>query len=815
MKILKAILSVIFVFFITFVLNNKYGNIPPLGKFLDPFHGFLALVGSDKYSNNEYNFPNLNEDVKVVIDDNHVPHIFAKNEYDLFFTQGYVTAFDRLWQMEFQTYAAAGRVSEIIGQKALEYDQYQRRIGMVFAAENGLEETKKYPNIYSGILAYADGVNAYINSLNWDKYPIEYKILDYKPEKWTTLKTLLFLKSMAFSLSGRSSDLDYTKLRDKIGIEALDDLYPQYPNYLDPIIPKNINFKEPSIPLNPPALLYKANPYQNKILVQPDKRIGSNNWAVNGTKTKSGFSLLANDPHLQLTLPNIWYQIHLNTPEFNVYGASLPGGPCVISGYNDYIAWGETNGGDDVWDWYDIVFKSKNMDEYLYDGEWLKTDKRFEKIQIRGEKSFLDTIIYTHFGPIVWTHEGQTKRMHNERNQSGEMLSVGRALRWLAHDPSVESKTFYDLNKAENYEDYVEALKYFTCPVQNFVYADVEGNIAIWHAGNTPAKWENQGRFIMDGSDPNYAWNEPIPHNEKAHILNPNRGFVSSANQHVTDNNYSYYLTPWLVESFRGERINQKLANLEDAEFEDFIQIQMDNKSLMAERVLPILLDTLQNQLVPPHFVKPIGELIKWDYFFDEDKIAPTIYDRWIDYIEKFIWQDELGKSYDEILWPDYSRLEQILTQEHDIKWIDNLNTTKLETFAIMVTQSFDSALIDLINDLGNISEKWQWGKSRGTDIYHLAKIPGFGEIDLYTGGGKLIPNATRQYFGPSWRYVVEMSEPPKAKGILPGGQSGYPGSKFYADMVEEWRIGELRDINSSSNPEEISGKLVIFKGIK
>ena len=221
MKILKAILSVIFVFFITFVLNNKYGNIPPLGKFLDPFHGFLALVGSDKYSNNEYNFPNLNEDVKVVIDDNHVPHIFAKNEYDLFFTQGYVTAFDRLWQMEFQTYAAAGRVSEIIGQKALEYDQYQRRIGMVFAAENGLEETKKYPNIYSGILAYADGVNAYINSLNWDKYPIEYKILDYKPEKWTTLKTLLFLKSMAFSLSGRSSDLDYTKLRDKIGIVQL------------------------------------------------------------------------------------------------------------------------------------------------------------------------------------------------------------------------------------------------------------------------------------------------------------------------------------------------------------------------------------------------------------------------------------------------------------------------------------------------------------------------------------------------------------------------------------------------------------------
>jgi len=818
MKILKPFLSILIVVGLTIFLNNKIGQLPALGKFLDPFHGFLNLVNSDLHSKEIMIFSELKDEVKVIIDENHVPHIFAENEYDLFFAQGYFTAFDRLWQMEFQTLASSGRLSEIIGEKAINYDKYQRRIGMVFAAENGLKNTKKYKNVFAGIKAYADGVNAYINSLNWNEYPIEYKILDYKPEKWSPLKTLIFLKSMAFSLSGRSSDLDYNKIWDLIGFEDLNNLFPEFPNYIDPIIPKNTIFTPNSISLIAPDSLYKANPYQDKILFQPDKRVGtnslgSNNWAINGSKTKSGMPLLSNDPHLQLTLPNIWYQIHLNTPEFNVYGASLPGGPCVISGFNDNIAWGETNGGDDVWDWYDIVFKSEKMEKYFHNNEWLNTVKRVEEIKIRGEESLFDTVIYTHFGPIVWDYDGQTKRQHNERNQSGEMLSVGRALRWLAHDPSAESKTFYDLNKANNYEDYVEALKYFTCPVQNFVYADVEGNIAIWHGGNTPAKWDNQGRFIMDGTDPKYNWNHSIPHLEKAHILNPERGFVSSANQHITDDGYPYYLGPWFVESYRGERINQRLEELKNATFEDFVEIQMDNKNLMAERVLPVLLDSLQNQMVDPEMVKPIAELIKWNFFFDGDKIAPTIYDEWIRQLETLIWEDDLGKSYEDILWPDYARLEQLLIHEHNSKWLDDKTTEEIETFSELVQKSFANTISKLTLDLGEFSEKWNWGNSRGTDILHLAKIPGFGEENLFTSGGSLIPNATNQHFGPSWRYVVRMSNPPKAKGILPGGQSGFPGSKFYSDMVEEWRVGELRDINSSSNPNEIEGKIIILKG--
>ena len=496
MKKITAIFFVIKLIAIVCLLNIKIYNLPPLGKFLDPFHGFLKLIDSDKHVKTSYTFPKLNENVKVVIDNNKIPHIFAKNEYDLFFAQGYLTAFDRLWQMEFQTHAAAGRLSEIIGSKAFDHDRYKRRIGMIFAAENGLIEIKKYKNTYSSINAYADGVNAYINSLNWDEYPIEYKILDYKPEKWTTKKTLLFLKSMALTLSGRSLDLNNSQIKNQYGIDIFNDLYPQYPNYIDPIIPKGTIFDKPSISIIPPDTIYRSKSYQNKILIQPDKSNGSNNWAVDGSKTKSGFTMLSNDPHLQLTLPNIWYQIHLNTPKFNVYGASLPGAPCVISGFNDSIAWGETNGGDDVWDWYDITFKDKNMHEYYFNGSWVKTEKRIEEIKIRGQKSFFDTVTYTHFGPIVWSNIEQNKYS----GDSTAITNVGRALRWLAHDPSVESKTFYELNKAKDYNEFVEALKYFTCPAQNFAYADVKGNIAMWHSGNTPVKWKNQGRFVMDGT---------------------------------------------------------------------------------------------------------------------------------------------------------------------------------------------------------------------------------------------------------------------------------------------------------------------------
>lgn len=812
MKMARTLFFVILTVIMTVTLNTKLGNLPPIAKFLDPFHGFLALTGSDQLPTENFHFPELSDRVEVIWDERRVPHIFAQNEHDLFFTQGYVTARDRLWQMEFQSMAAAGRLSEIIGEKALQYDLYQRRIGMVYAAENAQKAADAFPELLNLIQFYSNGVNSYINSLDWDEYPVEYKIMDYQPEQWTPLKTFLFLKYMSLDLSGRSSDLDYTKLLSKIGYDNLDDLYPQFPDYIDPVIPKGTEWKNPTINPIPPKKLYQSDPWNNSIQTEKTERgLGSNNWAMSGSLTKSGVPLLANDPHLRLTLPNIWYEIHLNTPEFNVYGASLPGGPCVISGFNDYIAWGETNGNDDVWDWYDITFRTPEMAEYLYDGKWVKTTGRIEEIKIRGQDSFLDTVIYTHYGPIVWDYDGQTRRVHNLRSRGGEMVSVGRALRWLAHDESLESLTFYQLNKARNYDDYVNALRHFTCPVQNFIYADIDGNIAIWHAGNTPVKWEDQGRFIMDGSNPVYEWGPVIPHAEKAYSKNPVRGFLSSANQHVTDSSFPYYLGPWFVESYRGGRINQKLSSLEKAIPEDFADIQMDTKNTLAEHILPHLLSGLSDDLKMRH--SDIVEILKsWDYFSISESKPAAIFDRWIKEFETRVWEDELGKLYD-ITWPDYSRLAQLITEEKESPWLDNINTEKVETFTEIVNASFEKSIQLLVEKFGPISENWNWGNSRGTDINHLANIPGFGRIKLKTGGGSFIPNATNTTFGPSWRFVVEMTNPPRGMGIYPGGQSGFPGSKWYDNMVDGWVSGKMHEFHTNSDFNQISGHKISFSG--
>lgn len=814
MQILRALFFSIITLSTAFFLNIKIGDFPPIAKFLDPFHGFLALTGSDKLPLENLNFPELDDTVNVIWDERRIPHIFAQNDKDLFYVQGYITARDRLWQMEFQIMAAAGRLSEIIGKKALKYDLYQRRIGMVYAAENAFKAAKNRPELLNIIQSYSDGVNHYIKSLDWDKYPLEYKILDYKPELWSTIKTFQFLKYMALDLSGRSSDLDNTKILKKIGYSNMENLFPQFPQFIDPVIPLSRKWEKPSILRKKPDELYESNPWENSILTEKNERgLGSNNWAVSGSKSKSGFPMLANDPHLRLTLPNIWYEIHLNTPEFNVYGASLPGGPCIISGFNDYIAWGETNGNDDVWDWYDITFNSPKMEKYFYNEKWLNTTLRIEKIKIRGEPSYIDTVIYTHHGPIVWDYDGQTRRVHNYRRKGGEMVSVGRALRWLAHDESIESLTFYKLNKAKNYQDYVDALKHFTCPVQNFIYADVMGNIALWHAGNSPVKWNDQGRFIMDGTDPIYEWGPPIPHLEKAYSKNPKREFLSSANQHVTDENYPYYLGSWFVESYRGNRINQLLSNLDNAELEDFANIQMDTKNTLAEKILPHLISELDNY-ENIKYTSIIDIIKSWNYFSTANSKVPLIFDRWIKEFEKMVWADELGNLH-EITWPDYERLAQLITKEKTSPWIDNILTNKKETFSELVNDSFKQTINSIINDFGPLSEKWNWGKSRGTDINHLANIPGLGRTMLETEGGSFIPNATNTTFGPSWRYVVEMTEPPKGMGIYPGGSSGFAGSIWYDNMIDGWVDGKMYEFYSSNNIDQIPGYKISFIGRK
>jgi len=794
-----------------FVLNNPIGNSPPLGKFLSPYTGYARLLNSDELPAGELHFDSLIEPVEVVWDTLRIPHIFAKNEHDLFFVQGYVMAFDRLWQMEFQTHAAGGRLSEIVGEKAKGYDQFQRRIGMVYGAKNTLALLEKDTELYPNLLAFTAGINAYINSLSPTQYPLEYKILDYAPEAWTPLKTCILLKSMAWMLTGRSTDLAYTRIVNAFGMDTLEELFPVFPKEYDPIIPRNTPFNFDPIKLKSPRNLYQSTADASQYFPQPPKAIGSNNWAISGKRSKSGNPILSNDPHLGLNLPSIWYMMHLNCPNLNVMGVTIPGAPGIILGFNDNISWGATNGYDDVMDWYDITFKDSTQSEYRYKNKWKSTQKVIEEIKIKGQPTFYDTVTYTHHGPVVWDHLDQTPTLGKSlAHHSVRQTAEGRALRWLAHDASNELRSLYLVNRAENYFQFVDALETYTCPGQNFVYADVNGNIAIWHSGNQPAKWDGQGMLIMDGNDPTHDWQAIIPHEQKPHILNPKRGYVSSANQHVTDGDYPYFLSSFFWMSYRGAQINRQLDKLKSANVDDMKQLQFDITNGKARNVLPVLLNILHAEKLSDDANLWLSTMKAWDYQNSKLSKEASFFDTWQKHLEYETWADEFGHGDDQYLWPYFNQLDEMIRFQPASKWFDNTTTAKKETLVDICYNAFNQTVAE-INKLDSTQMEWQ--NFQGTDILHIAKIPGMGRINLQTSGGADIINATRLREGPSWRLVIEMDDNNlQPFGIYPGGQSGYPGSVHYDDYINDWVDEKFYELPFGNTANDIEGSHLLCK---
>ena len=361
-RILFAAISIVITVLLVFMLNTKWVLPVAFGKLLSPQHGIWQNAEPNDV---DYGFqiqdPSLKGKVDVYLDDRLVPHVFAEKDQDAFFVQGFIHAKFRLWQMELQTHAAAGRLSELVGSKALQHDREFRRLGMVKAAETALIEMEKDTITKVAIDAYTCGVNAYLNTLTESQLPIEYKLMDYHPEKWSNLKSALFLKYMSYDLAGHDDDFEMTNANNFFSKADFDLLYPNFQDSLSSIVPKDSFYAAPSIHPIKPLLadsLYFDN--QNQIAFNhsnPDRENGSNNWAVSASKTRNQAPILCNDPHLGLNLPSLWFEMQLSTPSYNAYGVSFPGAPGIIIGYNDACSWGFTNGGRDVKDYYEIKFK--------------------------------------------------------------------------------------------------------------------------------------------------------------------------------------------------------------------------------------------------------------------------------------------------------------------------------------------------------------------------------------------------------------------------------------------------------------------------
>jgi len=800
---LKALICVIIPVVMAFVLNTKFGNLPPLLKFLNPFTGFwqnaeqLSLPKSSQIK-----LTGTKETVEVIYDDRMIPHIFAKNDHDVYYTQGYVTAMHRLWQMDFQTRFAAGRISEVVGAKAIELDRYQRRMGMVYGAENSLKGMMADPKSKEMINAYTDGINAYIHSLSKAQLPLEYKLLDFSPEDWTPLKCALLLKQMSAVLAMGSTEFYMTNIMKKYGPEITADLFPDYPFREEPIIPAGTpwNFKPLPVP-QPPAPFTTANTGKVRTK-ETEEGIGSNNWAISGAKTLSGYPILANDPHLNLTLPSIWYQVQLNAPGLNAYGVSLPGAPGIIIGYNKNIAWGVTNVAADVLDFYQIKFKDNAHQQYWYNNQWKNTHTRYEKIGIRGGKNETDTVIYTHHGPVVYFQKPKKLGM-------ADNVPTGSALRWIAHEQSNELMTFYYLNRGRNYNDYRKALTYYSAPAQNFIFASSDNDIAITANGKYPLKYKNQGKFILDGTDPKNDWQGWIPASQNPTVKNPERNFVSSANQSSTDKTYPYYIN-WEFGSYdRGKRINDKLKSMDKATADSIRMMQTDSYSIFAQDLLPTLLTKVSPAQLNATQKEAFGITAKWNKYYSADAIGASIFDLWTKRLFFDIWNDEFTIANIPMRYPSSDRTVQLILNDPGAKWFDNVNTPQKETLDDLVNESLKYACDSLERKFGPIGRRWRWANLKRTHIPHLANIPGFGSETLMIGGAKGTINALSEINGPSWRMVVELGKTPKGHGVYPGGQSGNPGSPFYDNMIKTWADGRLYDLYFLSSADDNSGKTI------
>lgn len=767
MRKVIAILPLVFTSLLVYFLTKPMGSIPALGKLLDPVTGCWASAESvNKDYNNKLQLDGLKDGVTVSFDDRLVPHIKAGNDYDLYYTQGYLHAYFRLWQMDLQTRAAGGRVSEILGDKALKFDRTQRRKGMVYGAEQSLKAMEADPRSKQMLDAYTAGINAYINTLSFKTYPLEYKLAGFEPEPWTNLKSALLLKYMADDLTGYTEDIALTVLRDMLSPEEFAVLYPERLHGVNPVIPRDSVAQTASLtaPAIPADSIAWAHLTATDFEVEEEGK-GSNNWVLAGSRTKSGKPILCNDPHLGLNLPSLWYEVQMTAPGINVYGVSLPGSPGVIIGFNNNISWGFTNNYRDVKDFFAIQPASATT--YMFTGKELPYTNRVEKISIKGKPDYYDTVKYTVHGPV----------MYEETFHGPGGLKKPIAVTWMAHRPSNEVLALYMLNRSGNYNEYVAAIHNFLCPAQNMIYADRHGDIALWGQGQFINKWRGQGRYVMNGTDSATLWGQNIPVAENPHAHNPAQGYITSANQTVTDTTYPYWYNGYFYE-FRAWRINDVLRNTRNATVEDMFALQNDVYSVLASNVLPVMLTHITPNEITDKERNYLNMLGSWDYRLMAESKAATVFQVWWTNFYASLWAKRFGKIPDQ-LKPSPERTMQLLKEESP--YLGNIK---------------DAVVASLRNSIDSLeklkkADRLEWYKAKNTSVKHLTKLAPFSYSDLKIGGWGNTVNAAKTDHGPSWRMVVQMGDAIEAYGVYPGGQSGNVGSKYYATFLDKWVKGE------------------------
>ena len=776
---LQCIFPLLALIVLIFGLSGQMFRVAPLGKLLDPFAGAVQNGSeTDIGATLTIKDMGLSGAVQVFYDTRKVPHIYAANEKDLYFAQGYITARLRLWQMDFLSYTAAGRLSEIFTTGFEDFDRTQRRMGILDGAKRSLQLMESDPETNTALTAYTRGINSYIQGLNYRDLPFEYKLLDYGPEPWTKLKTVLIMKYMAKTLTGHEEDFGMSNMMLCLGEKKFNQLFPDFTSHITPVV------NEPLSPGNPDPPFIKKPDYLDYSFMTADPtvaedvynpKLGSNSWAVSGKKTRSGFPILCNDPHLNLSLPSIWLEMQLSSPEMNVYGVSIPGTPAIIIGFNDEIAWGTTNGEDDVKDWYKLRI-TNDYKKYEWDGQWKNLDLSVEEIRRRGQRSLYDTIYHAIQGPIVF----------DRRFPGPKKAVVNYALRWELQKASNEFLAFIRLNKAHNYQQYKEAISHYSCPIQNFTFACKDGTIAVNHQGNMAIKQPGEGKFVLDGSSSSYLYTKYIPQDSLPHLVNPSCNYVLSANQHPTGPDYKYYYNGYFSET-RAGRIRQILERENGFDIEKMEAMQLDNVNSLAVEVLPVLLRNIPAEKLGPAQQEDLGSLRSWkgDYGIDDEHAE--LFELWWNHVRDLSWKKLRSLPFYSGPPDDYVLLDLIRSDPGN-DCFDVAGSSIKENAGDIILAAFTSASaeFDALRKKGSV----RWGDMHKVNINHMTNITALSRLAMPSAGYPEAINAISSNWGPSWRMIVELGQRPRAFGIYAGGQSGNMGSPYYDNFINDWNKG-------------------------
>jgi penicillin amidase len=799
---------------------------PALGPALDPLNGIWAVARRTELPRTATGrIPGLSARVDVRYDTRDVPHIFAASEEDAYRALGYVVARDRLFQIELQVRAGAGTLTELVGRPALSTDQRTRGLGMPRAAEREMAALDTASADVHAMRAYADGVNAWIGQMQPADLPIEYRLLGRTPRPWSPVDALHLLNRMSAQLS-----FDDVERRRMLAAEVAGDtvaraLFPVHSPLQQPIVPTSVpglRLRKGKVP--PPETAGAGPALDTAASGLPatddaadavaglthrrdggDGVVGSNNWAVAPRRTKAGYALLAGDPHLDMTLPSLWYEVHLVVPgQLDVAGVTIPGGPGVILGFTRDLAWTFTNTGADVTDYYvEQADDMRSPRRYLLDGTWRPLELRTEVYRgPRGEVLQVDTVRYTHRGPM--------------RRYAGKWVSM----RWTALEGGGAFGALRAGPHAHTTAEWLRATAGYDVPAQNMLVADRAGSIAIRSTGHYPIRpGDGRGDLVRDGSKSSSDWTGMLPVIRYPAAVDPVQGFLASDNQEPADPDMpeptgGAYLganweTPW-----RAARINELLRGDSLVTPDDMRRWQTDPGSVRADYFVPYFLAAARRADSAGRASPPLRDaarlLGEWDRRYTRDNERAVLFEAAMSELSHRAWARLSPAVYPAVAavpLPSNAVLAELLDDPSSVWW-DDPRTAEIETRDDVLAASLAEGLGQVIARRGPPGGGgWRWSGIRHANINHVLYMPAFSRLGLPVQGGTetLSPSSGDGVLGPSWRMVVQLGPEVHGWATYPGGQSGNPISRRYDDRLPQWLAGRLDSVRMPHTPGELA----------